>query len=360
MTPKQPAPPSLLPDPMTSAEFRGRRRQRFLTLDNYRLNEHWARKSIATLRAAIPVHQSEGSLNPIGQRGIFVDLLDLTRLRFTAGETAEEVSETFDGAFAWLCKWHSDYLPYYRQVASEFPVGSNVPETDLAPTPLDLEYLEDFHRIITVLSIAILLGKGESIRIAADLLRSVRGTDMLVEELLSLVVQPFTSREFFHVEPYDPLIDAYYMARSKEESVTYLERFLKSWYPAMKACAWHDSHLVQKDHMTPYNGYWSFEAGAICLIHGIDDTGFRDHMVYPKDLVDWARQNDSLGKLRAAAKVGLKERGPRCEGGQPCPREGLWFSPAQPDSGRRFKQGEQMPVLGGAWGLTIWQWEADR
>ncbi|WP_395703689.1 PoNe immunity protein domain-containing protein [Aquabacterium sp.] len=305
-----------------------------MTLDTYRLNENWARKSIATLRAAIPVHQSEGSLNPIGQRGIFVDLLDLTRLRFTAGETAEEVSETFDGAFAWLCKWHSDYLPYYMQVASEFPVGSNVPETDLAPTPLDLEYLEDFHRIITVLSIAILLGKGESIRIAADLLRSVRGTDMLVEELLSPVLQPFISREFFHVEPYDPLIDAYYTARSKEESVTYLERFLKSWYPAMKACAWHDSHLVQK--------------------------GFRDHMVYPKDLVDWARQNDSLGKLRAAAKVGSKERGPRCEGGQPCPREGLWFSPAQPDSGRRFKQGEQMPVLGGAWGLTIWQWEADR
>lgn len=47
----------------------------------------------------------------------------------------------------------------------------------------------------------------------------------------------------------------------------------------------------------------------------------------------------------------------RCEAGQPCPREGWWFTPANPGSRRHFKQGEVMPALGSDYGLTIWQWD---
>jgi hypothetical protein len=45
----------------------------------------------------------------------------------------------------------------------------------------------------------------------------------------------------------------------------------------------------------------------------------------------------------------------RCEAGQPCPRDGFWFTPAKADSRRQFKQGETMPSLGSDFGLTIWQ-----
>jgi IS5 family transposase len=41
--------------------------------------------------------------------------------------------------------------------------------------------------------------------------------------------------------------------------------------------------------------------------------------------------------------------------GQPCPREGWWFTPAG-DERQHFEQGEIMPSLGGDYGLTIWQW----
>ncbi len=331
-----------------------------MTLENYRLNQHWAHQCLQGLQNLIAEQKTSGDLDPFGQRGMFLDLLAQVHLRYTAGEPIEAVAIAFDEMFQWFCKWHMDFASYAVQLRLKFRSDAEPAMAPSSPTPLDFEDVEDFHRAITVVSLAVLLGKAESLRIAADLLHAERGQDMLLEDLLSQTVAARSTTEFYHVKPYDPLIDAYYLATSPDEARANIRKYLRDWYPAMKACAWHDSHLVQKDHMTPYNGYWSFEAGAICLIHGIDDTGFRDHMVYPKDLVDWARQNDSLGKLRAAAKVGLKERGPRCEGGQPCPREGLWFSPAQPDSGRRFKQGEQMPVLGGAWGLTIWQWEADR
>lgn len=47
----------------------------------------------------------------------------------------------------------------------------------------------------------------------------------------------------------------------------------------------------------------------------------------------------------------------RCQSGQPCPRDGFWFTPARPDSRRRFAQGEVMPETGGDYGATIWQWD---
>ena len=47
----------------------------------------------------------------------------------------------------------------------------------------------------------------------------------------------------------------------------------------------------------------------------------------------------------------------RCEAGQPCPREGYWFTPARENSHRRFSSGELMPEVGGDYGTTIWQWD---
>ena len=50
----------------------------------------------------------------------------------------------------------------------------------------------------------------------------------------------------------------------------------------------------------------------------------------------------------------------RCEAGQACPREGFWFTPAQPDRRRHFSVGEVMPVVGGDYGATIWQWDQNQ
>src|SRR5690606_18446880 len=49
----------------------------------------------------------------------------------------------------------------------------------------------------------------------------------------------------------------------------------------------------------------------------------------------------------------------RCDGGQPCPREGYWWTPAKPGAGRAFKKGEIMPSYQSEYGVTIWQWSPD-
>jgi hypothetical protein len=49
----------------------------------------------------------------------------------------------------------------------------------------------------------------------------------------------------------------------------------------------------------------------------------------------------------------------RCEAGQPCPKEGWWFTPAGSDR-QHFKQGQIMPNLKSDYGQTIWQWAGDQ
>jgi hypothetical protein len=50
----------------------------------------------------------------------------------------------------------------------------------------------------------------------------------------------------------------------------------------------------------------------------------------------------------------------RVEGGQPCPQAGYWFTPAQVNSRRHFKEGEKMPIAGSDYGDTIWQWDPNQ
>ena len=65
--------------------------------------------------------------------------------------------------------------------------------------------------------------------------------------------------------------------------------------------------------------------------------------------------DDSAGLALADLDEQLRMR---CPAGQPCPKEGEWFTPAR--SGKQyFKQGEVMPDLKADYGQTIWEWAGD-
>ena len=53
-------------------------------------------------------------------------------------------------------------------------------------------------------------------------------------------------------------------------------------------------------------------------------------------------------------------RRPNVPAGSPCPETGWWFTPAQSGSRRYFKAGDNMPSVGGDYGLTFWQWSPDQ
>jgi hypothetical protein len=67
-----------------------------------------------------------------------------------------------------------------------------------------------------------------------------------------------------------------------------------------------------------------------------------NYLVYPKDLADWARANESVEKIKSGAGTGTVRM--RCEGGQRCPQSGFWFTPAAANSRCAFEIGAVMPI----------------
>lgn len=85
--------------------------------------------------------------------------------------------------------------------------------------------------------------------------------------------------------PYQPAksIFAYFndlMNGEKKEDI--LKDAMKKWYRKHKSAYWYDMH---KSKANVYYGYWSYEIAALVKILNADDSGFRDHDYYPRDLV---------------------------------------------------------------------------
>lgn len=339
---------------MSEAEFRAKRRQKFLTEKYFLLNQAAWDYLMGESLKALPERKATGDLDPFGEGGLFKDFLKLFYLHYTAGEPIESLRPLFANAMKWFEEWHRADGVYTLELAK-----TSTEELRTDGTPIYFEDLHHYQLAISMVSLGILLGEGDAVRRMSDWLTQYRHTDLLLEGLLAKVIADpdDETTEFFHEQPYDPLIDAFYTAETPEEASAFVKRYLEGWYKAFEGVPWHDGHLVLTDEYSNYEGYWAFEAAAICVLYGIDDSSFSDHLVYPKDLADWAREHKVVDLLKPAA--GAKALRMRCEGGQPCPQAGIWSTPAQSNSRRPFNTGELMPVFTDSpWGATIWYLEA--
>ena len=71
-------------------------------------------------------------------------------------------------------------------------------------------------------------------------------------------------------------------------------QYLEDWYEASRREPYYEQHpRADIDEGFTYYGYWSWEAAAVTWLLDIDDTSYRDHQFYPKDLVDFARVQNS-------------------------------------------------------------------
>ncbi|MCM2329790.1 MAG: PoNi-like cognate immunity protein [Pseudomonas sagittaria] len=210
---------------------------------------------------------------------------------------------------------------------------------------------DDYEQFLQTLSLCILLGRGELIpRLSAIFDRDNKGQDAIYETLLSFYDDSrVKTDDLLFKRPYASLLKVIRAATPKEASKL-LDKYCKVWYPAFKKAPWYDSHLSIDGDDGSYSGYWALEAGAIAFLYGIDDSAI-DHMVYPRDLVAYAR---NFTPPAGSTQID------RVEAGQPCPRAGYWFTPAQANSRRHFQQGELMPCfIGSSWGDTLWYWSGE-
>ena len=263
------------------------------------------------------------------------------QLKFTAGIPVEELANLLDGVLV-------SFEDYAR-------------ELKFAPNPYEraafnlADSIDDYVDYLNLLSALVLLRRSDLLPRAAGLLEGtiVGGQDVIVEDILKFFItgRPAPDESYWG-KPYQILIDAI-DAESKKEAARKMTQYVKKWYRAMKGQAsfW-GKHEQIVPEFTPYSGYWAMCAAAFTYLYDIDDTGCCDELVYPKDLVSYAR---SLPVDAGATPFQLLQL--RVVAGNPCTRTGFWLTPARANSRAAFTRGDIMPAVENSdYGITIWQW----
>ncbi|WP_180171127.1 PoNe immunity protein domain-containing protein, partial [Acinetobacter sp. YH12027] len=225
-------------------------------------------------------------------------------------------------------------------------------EEDEDWAPFYFTAIDEYERCMQLIGLCYLLHRRDLLpRIAAmqDKIyhEQTEQLDTLYEDFLSFkLMDRYDVDQWFFDNPYRPLIFSKYRD-TKKESIQDIQEYLKLWYPAFESAPWYDLHKMENGG---YFGYWAIEAAAYVYLLDLDDSEIT-HMIYPKDLVKFAREfvpseNDISNPCAKTL---------RSEAGQICPKTGEWYSTANNMEKRHFKQGDVMPeIKDNPWGLTIW------
>jgi hypothetical protein len=272
------------------------------------------------------------------------DLWRTIQLRYTAGDEPAVLA------------------PLLGEVVARFQAyvdkNNEASDEDYVPPFRMLDSIDTYITYLHLVSVCILLHR-------EDLLPTIlswnegtdyEGVDAVLEELFKFYIpdRPVLD-EWLWDQPYRLLLEAI-DAPAPGDRAKLMKKYVKKWYPSMKGQAsfW-GKHTEITPEFSPYVGYWAMCAAAFTYLYDIDDTSYREEEVYPKDLVDYARSIRRRSLTLKGREVVL-----RVLGGQPCPQDGQWFSPAKADSLRHFRKGDIMPSFDAAeYGATIWQWSSE-
>lgn len=277
----------------------------------------------------------EGSLN---------SRLDRISLEYSAGAHIQELKGLYPSAANAFEEWCRSFANWAFHKMPEKQLDL---EADAAlPSPVELDSPDSYRELLRLISLGVLLGEHDQLRRIAKLIVNIRGTDTIIEELLiPFVPDPMEINNFCHLDLYEDLVGAAW--EEGTESTQCMTRFLGHWYKFFEGAPWHNAHLRFGEHpddpdWANYYGYWAWEAGAIAYLYELDDSAYRDHILYPKDLVDWARRQGPVPKHYTPPAHELPIA-LSAKPGQPCPRAGVWFAPHLRMKEVTMKLGEPMP-----------------
>ncbi|UVM47796.1 DUF1911 domain-containing protein [Pseudomonas sp. B21-015] len=177
-----------------------------------------------------------------------------------------------------------DLIEKYETWQNKLAIYEQAPK--ISPLAID-KWSDQYEECVQVIGLCILLHRKDLLGRFVKLIDNAgyAADDTLYEDLLCKVLPDRHDIDQWYHDVYSPLVQAIY-AKTKEDATGYLETYCSEWYDAFTQAPWHDTHLQGEGGS--YVGYWAIEAGAIAFLYDIDDSKI-DHMVYPKDLVEYAR-----------------------------------------------------------------------
>lgn len=330
---------------MNKLDFRATRRQPYLSEESFLSTLQRNTDGEVLYQADLRMH----NIPATNRATMFHVIADVRwhsfQLRHTAGESPAQLASLLTT----VVEGFEDYVE----------AGLEVPDDKYSPAFPFGEMIDIYIDYLHLLCFAIVLRREDLVPRIHALVEETEydGEDGVVEKLLGfyLPARPNID-EVYWERPYGELLDALETNTPGERAVE-MKKYVKNWYKNMKGqAAFWGKHEQIEPTFTPYVGYWAMCAGAFSYLYDIDDSGYRDELVYPKDLVAYARSAPRFTQASSGALGPL-----RVEGGQPCPQAGYWTTPAQQDSRRLFKVGEIMPTFEhSAYGATIWQWSEEQ
>lgn len=329
-----------------SVPFHEERRQIFITESYFNVMRIYLQESPAHYSddANLPTGDSLEQQRSLAAASVADDAYELLSLHYTAGEPLDNLRNELEGVVA-----------AYEQYQKYFGAYEERPNKAI----FRFQEVCDFERCMQIIGLCYLLHRRDLLpRIAKLQDPGYEAEDAVYEDLLSYEIEDrYDIDEWYHDKPYTLLIDAMY-ADTPEIASQKLAAYCLAWYPAMKTCPWHDGHLRMTDTDGHYFGYWAFEAGAVAFLLDIDDSTI-DHMVYPKDLVAYARKLRDEGVASPHPNHGRL----RAERNEIVPKTGWWHSIARPngqalhyfEAGQRFPDWQYTKT-----GEVIWDFDPDQ
>ncbi|MCM2569347.1 PoNe immunity protein domain-containing protein [Janthinobacterium kumbetense] len=298
---------------MKNPPFDDRRRQQFIYQELY---EKTLENSLALIQVQQKNKESAESAADLSLAYNFLYLENfwIWLLDYTAGMPIEDLAPRLSGIVDKFAEWNEVDQVHQKEILSKYPEYGPY-RYRAAPNFGDLADYED---TLQLLSIAILLRDQRSVSRIIRILSSHRGQDGLFEELISAYMEDAIMIDTCLLgKPYDVLLQTVY-EDDENSARNLLKKYLKQWYPAMKDHPrWYNGHLrISDEGYAPYYGYWAFEAAAMVFVFDLDDSDI-DHLVYPKDLVDYARQLSKEGRYTSMDRNEASDGG-HVEGKQPC------------------------------------------
>ncbi|MDX9677474.1 PoNe immunity protein domain-containing protein [Pseudomonas zeae] len=199
---------------------------------------------------------------------------------YTAGEDIQTLMQPLETLIA-----SYEELQKYQATYEQIP--------NITPLIID-DWPDEYEECLQVISLCILLHRTDLLKRFVFLIDSAGyvHTDTLYEDLLIKVLPERADIDQWYHDVSAPLIQAIY-AEDRNEASRFLSNYCENWYSTFEQAPWHDTHHDGEEGS--YVGYWAFEAGAIAYLYCIDDSKI-DHMIYPKDLVEYARNHQLSNK----------------------------------------------------------------
>ena len=206
------------------------------------------------------------------------------RLNYTAGEPISNLSSILDDIIHILETSTQFWKEHKKELA----------EHGYYTGPFVWNDSDNYMKVIGLISVCYLLQREDLLPRLLDVILANAEDglepDTTIEDFFYYRFKDRPDTGYVQMGDHAILISDAIRGETKEEQLEELNAYLKDWYHEMVGM----SDLEYQSHLDPeqngFCGYWAFEAAAIVYLDDLDDTELRQYPYYPKDMVDWARE----------------------------------------------------------------------